>query len=269
MNELVATEEKLVSVPVHDSDVDGLLRLYQSGAVSTPLGKLRMINMPTEQGRARLAARMRKLSASLKEHDRKQIALHITAMLKSYRNAIRPNESARDVVATYLQELGRIGDEPAIPTWAVVLACNAIRRGDAPGIRHDFPPSTVQLRVLAKGYLDPWLTEVASISRVLDGEKFEPEQSVAERQRIGGLLADLGERLKARLNAERAEASARMSERAGEAMGRRLAEIQREWGSDPVPTIAGIPVSRELAQRIRRECDATRDAAAEYAIRNS
>lgn len=48
-------------------------------------------------------------------------------------------------------------------------------------------------------------------------------------------------------------ASRRNAEMLAEVAARRVEEVRREWGGGNVPTIAGIPISRELVASLKRE----------------
>ena len=199
-DQLPAIRPVYYPVQVRDPDIDHLLRWATSGAEMPIGGRWQLINMPGSYDREKLQVRRAALSkAAIGKSERKPAARAITEMLLCYRNATRANEDVRDVVTKYVTELHDL------PTWAIEMACNAIRLGQAKNISMTYPPSTIELRVLVLSYLKPLRDEMINIDQVLTAEKYREPISDAERQRVGVKMKNLADELRDKASDEFSE----------------------------------------------------------------
>lgn len=192
--QLTTTSDTYVTVPLDCPAVETILRNAKSFSVRAH-GVLQMQNMPNEAERALLVSRQRLLAESMR-HDRRAIGGMIAQMLNGFPAAIKENETAEQVVALYVRELGL---DPAVPTWAVSLATTAIRLGQAPEISYKtYPrPSTMAVRRVCDGYAWKARVEIQTIYDVLRGRRADPVLTPAQREKVGNFWNDLAAELKA------------------------------------------------------------------------
>lgn len=202
-NDLTTAVDTYVSVPRDDATVGEILTRARSFSVRSQ-GVLEMLNMPSERELALLAAR-NKLLADAMKHDRRAIGAMVAQMLNGYPHAIKENESAQQVVALYVRELGI---DPAVPTWAVSLACTSIRLGQAPDISVIHRPSTMQVRRECDRHAWKGRAEMTMISAVLRGRQADPVLTAAQREQVGNFWNKLAAELKARTTGQDAGAGA-------------------------------------------------------------
>lgn len=87
----------------------------------------------------------------------------------------------------------------------------------------------------------------ARIERQL-ADRAQPQVSSAQRERIAAGLNELAESMRAGMQPTPEQLEAR-AQKDAESRQHRIAQIRAEWNGSP-PTIAGIPVSRELADKL-------------------
>jgi hypothetical protein len=214
--------------------------------------------MPSQQDRVALTERVRSLMASLKHHDRKEIAALILDMLVSYEVAQSKQLTAAERkanVTVYVRELN------GVPTWAVAEACNRIRLGLAPDISHQYKPTPIQVRVLAVSIAQPWKQEALKIGEILGAQEYHEGPSEEERGRLAIKWRALAEALKERTlnDTGLANALAEIERERREALLRRHAEvsadaIRREWASvGEKPPEGELLISRSLVKKIEAQ----------------
>lgn len=226
-------------------------------------GKLHLRNMPSMQAREILSVRCKSLLASLKQHDRKQIAYAIMDMLASYDIAQIKQPTAPErkaAAAVYVREL------QGVPTWAVTEACHKIRLGTAPDISHAYKPTPIQVRVLAVGIAQPWKAEALKIGEILVAPKYVEGPGEEERGRVAIKWRALADALKDGTLGDDVGLRNVMAEQekaARETRLNRMAEvstkaIEREWAAvGGKPT--GYPVSHSLVKLIEAQKKAHAD----------
>lgn len=216
-------------------------------------GKLALRNMPSQQNRQLLAARMRVLLESFKQHDRKEIAIAIMDMLASYdvAQARQMTTTERKAAATlYVRELA------GVPTWAVQEACNRIRLGNAPDISHHYKPTPIQVRVLAAKLAAPWKNEALQIGEILNAPQYVEGPSEKERQRVGVKMQTLADDLKEVVAERRKEQDAAVLQRFVDGSQR---EIERQWaslGTAPPKFQISVTLARQIEKRRRQDAEA-------------
>jgi hypothetical protein len=237
-------------IPARDDEVARLVEYFLSGSHRDQGQRVLMPDRwPTPEQRARLAARYRLLIEHLSDHDRRAVGAAVADLLACYRNALRPNEDVKTVVAKYVQELA------GVPTWACLRACAAIRLGQAPGISLAFPPSTIELRHLASSYCATVHREVRDIFEVLHARRGPTQISDEERLRVSTKLKTLASELRehaAQTVAADTEARSRIAAAVVE-HGHHL--IEREYraaGLEPVRGRHGELLSLSLARQLGR-----------------
>jgi hypothetical protein len=173
--------QNALAVPLNDGAVDAILFSAQQFATRQG-GILQLQNMPTESERGLLLSRLNALRLSM-ECDREASGAAIATMLAGFPNAVKPNETAEQVAAWYVQELEL---PPAVPTWAVERACLDIRKGQAADIGpRTYPrPSTLAVRKLADAYAYKARCEINSITDVLRGRQADPVLTPEERAKL-------------------------------------------------------------------------------------
>lgn len=169
-----------VTIPGPDAAVERILFNAQNFSMRSN-GVLLMVQEPNEEERRLLLKRQVLLAKSM-EHDRHMVKVIIGQMLAGFSQPIKANETAEQVVALFVHELGL---DPAVPTWAISQACSAIRNGSVPEARERPRPSTMAVRRLADSYVWKARTEISVISDVLKGRRAFPQVSPAERAKIG------------------------------------------------------------------------------------
>lgn len=208
-NDLTIADNIYVSVP-HADPVSAAIMVRAKCASYREFGVLRMFHPPAPTERAALSARRNALIASM-SFDKDKVGLLVTRMLQGFRTkdreAIdasagkRPPKILQDV-ALYVREL-RL--DPAIPTWAVALACNAIRLNQVPDFDPRFgEPSTAVLRRICDSFIWDTRAEIVAISDVLSGTVAPRHISPEERAMIGPKFTALAAELKARQEANNA-----------------------------------------------------------------
>lgn len=143
-----------------------------------------LVPIPVEF-RRQLKARQSALEQALAPHakaDQQQLAKAIAGTLGSFGGS--SGGSVEAVVAKYLHVL------EDVPAWAIVLACQALERGEVDGASLDFRPSAARVRDTARALMAPWREEWHQIKTTLEAETMEP-QDEAMRARIAGLFAEL------------------------------------------------------------------------------
>lgn len=254
MSDLVTQPIGYVSVPKRDDYSDTIMRIAMSGSFRE-FGALKMFNPPSEGERKTLVMRQRTLLDAIgysPKRDRKQAGAMVSDMLLGYRNAIKPNEKASDVVALYVREIEL---DPAVPLWALQLACNAIRLGTAPDIDLIFPPSTMALRRLCDSHVWGVRAELGSISDVLRGSKADREVSPEERERIGDGFKALADELRQRNMARASDGSlvsdADLRAMIGEGAWAKLPDAKRSTKAVALGKLANTLAARDLAMTDR------------------
>jgi hypothetical protein len=236
-------------------DVSDAIDYCMSAAESDGQGKLELRNMPTQQDRQMLNARVQSLLASFKQHDRKDIAIATMDMLASYDVAQVKQMTAaerKEATTLYVRELH------GVPTWAVCEACNRIRLGSAPGISHQWKPTPIQVRVLAASIMEPWKREAAQISEILRAPRFIEGLSEEERERVGVKLRTFAVELKEAVVVERRKHDAFLQR----CVERSHKEIARQWASlDTAPPkfTVSVTLARQIEERRRSEAQVAND----------
>lgn len=201
-NDLTLAPSRYISIPKLDREAEHCIRVCMSGS-HLDRGELVMVNMPTAHARGVLADRRQDLLATM-TFDDQAVSELVTDMLLVWRNSVKANESARDVMKLYRRELKL---DPPIPTWAVALACGAIRHGAAPDIDLTFVPSTAAFRRLCDSYVWGTRAELQAIGQILSGRQFLPPRTQKDIEYVGDGLLGLAAELKER-NVDRPEIAA-------------------------------------------------------------
>lgn len=199
-NDLTTAPSRHISIPKVDREAEHCIRVCMSGS-HIERGELVMVNMPSDHARGVLTDRRHDLQATMTLDDRIVSEL-VTDMLLVWRNSVKANESARDVMKLYRRELKL---DPPIPTWAVALACGAIRHGTAPDIDLTFVPSTAAFRRLCDSYVWNTRAEIQAISQILTGKPWKLPLSPDEAKYVGDGLRKLADDMKAKCMGDRPE----------------------------------------------------------------
>lgn len=186
------TSSAALPIPAANTAADTLLRWARSGAYRRAgnVGRLQLVNVPTAAQRNVLRARWTDLRNHMQNMNNQIVVAALIELFGCYRNGLRAGEEPRTVALKYLRELD------GLPTWAIVRACEQIRGGAFDELK-TYPPSTIALRQIAKGYCEVPLTEMHQIAEVLQGEAAPEAISEAEKDRVHGLLRGLADELRA------------------------------------------------------------------------
>ena len=242
---------RMISLPALNHQANDIIRRMFSGSVcdqSTGYN-IAVIQLPTNEERGLLAARRQELITALKNHDKKEIGSAVGEMLLSYdvgRQKYTPQEM-KVTVAAYLHNL------QGVPTWAVVMACERIKMGTAPGISHTHVPTAIELRVLAVSIAEPFAAELSNIGKVLAAKKWIEPPNEEMRARVLPRLQKLAEQMKMDRRIER---DAKMAKNAEEGLKRALEFVQRDYiahGEELPQPLGGIVVSRFLKATIEEQ----------------
>lgn len=185
-----------VTIPGPDAAVERILFNAQNFSMRSN-GVLLMVQEPSEEEKRLLMKRQVFLAKSM-AHDPRDIKTLIAQMLYCFGKPIKDNETSEMVTALFVHELGL---EPACPTWAVHLACSAIRTGSVPESRAYPRPSTMAVRRLADSFVWKARTEISVISDVLKGRRAFPQVTPAERAKIGKRFRSIADAMIARQKA--------------------------------------------------------------------
>jgi hypothetical protein len=237
--------------PARSHEARGIIERCLSGSVcdSTTGYKIALINLPSEAERGRLQARYTELMKALRDHDRKEIGAVIADMLGSYDVSKKKYKTKKDmyeVVAKYVADLS------GVPTWAIQIACERIRMGVAPDISHVYEPTTIQVRVLAVSIAQPYKDEVISIGNIMMADQYIEPVSAEEQARVGPLLRQLADGMKANLAEEERQHIEAYHARQ---QPRRAKFIEAEWaahGEKPLMA-GGVMVSRSLSELLKKQ----------------
>lgn len=205
-------------------------------------GEPESLRLPSAAERGLLEQRRRELAAAATpcslDSERRRAAAAIADMLDGFLRA-----RSIDVAAKQAMIAGILTDLAALPAWAIERACERVRRGEFDG-NPDFVPTSPRLYRLASAELVPLRLEeqrIAATLRLLP--RSAPPDDDDGRQRIASGLQALSAKL-----AEPSEQEIERRRQRSERMrAESIARTQREWGDQPAPTIAGVPISRELA----------------------
>jgi hypothetical protein len=245
MNELepVQNLEYALSAPMFDRIAAQTLAICRNNLVETREGPQTLVHIDGATKQI-LSSRQAYLLRQIKSHDLKAKAALIADMLKCYGE--RRDENLKMTVATFVSELRDI------PTWAVSLACQAIKVGAAAEVSPSYRPTTIQVVLVARRYLSPTLTELHSISDVLRATPYVRPMTEDEREVVRGRLQTFAEEFRL-MTSEREifERDARRARQHDERAKRDEQAILRSYGKRK-PIYAGqFLVSPSLIRAIR------------------
>jgi hypothetical protein len=126
----------------------------------------------------------------------------------------------------------------------IALRCADLRVGIARSSK--FLPAMAEIVAWCEREMDPIRWSLAWDERVEKGREVQqPQESPEQRARVIEKMDQFLEDIKSSLRPSPAARAAHEA-RSRAAMEKRKAEVAAEWGREPVPTIGGVPVSKEL-----------------------
>lgn len=123
--------------------------------------------VPTPAERKQLEQRQRQLAIAARgcagtDVEKRKAGAAIAEMLDGFTRSRNLDDAAkRNMVA------GLVADLQALPAWAIIRACDRVRRGEAPGIDMAWLPTTPQMFSLAAAELGPLRIEERAIVATL------------------------------------------------------------------------------------------------------
>ena len=214
MNE-VAVQGLAYSLPAPEFDGPAAMTLALCKNKLVYVGAdVQTMALPSNETKVTLRGRQDYLFRQMKSHDSKAKAALISDMLGCYGE--HRDENLRATVTKYVQELREI------PTWAVSLACQAIKIGQAAEVSPNFRPTTIQVMLVCRRYMAATLQEIHEINDVLRAKPYIKPVSEEERAVVKARLQDFTEELRSggpladdamRIDAARARQHDRRAER--------------------------------------------------------
>lgn len=230
--------------PPAQSDVPALRRLV---SFRPDIGPAELVRALTERERQMLADRSAELRTALRPLGDAEFDLaraEIAAMFRGCRAMRDTGEAAAAVVEVTLAVLREF------PLWAISAGCIAIARGEA-GLDQRYAPNDAEIASVVRAQTLPYRQELAEAAMLL-GAMVLATPEPQERPTMDELKTKYGSNwgLQTSVDDEtqRKAAGARMRA----AADRTNAEIAAEWGDQPAPTIAGIPISKSLAKTLEK-----------------
>lgn len=233
MNELeVKNLSYALSAPAFDGPAARILSSCKNMLVYVGGGEVQTMKMPDNEAKIALRSRQDYLFREMKRHDNKAKAALIGDLLECYGE--RRDENVRATIIKYVQEV------QGIPTWAVSLACQAIKIGQAPEVSPAHRPTTIQFVLVCRRYMAPTLQEIHEINDVLRAKPYIKPLTQEERETVGARLQTFAEEFRGMgaLAKEAAHVDA-LRQRQGDKRARRDREaILRSYGKRK-PVYAG------------------------------
>lgn len=246
MNELVVKQDSSLAA------ITGALGVadYYFGLIDMIRGQPRLEVMPTKEERQAITDATQQLNAKLRGIDLamadKDRARQIFGAL--YTGYARLPDTADNLVTACMLHLAKI------PIFAISEACTEIRAGskrcDELGIKPGWPPGAFQVFQLAEQIVAPYSEQWARMRKVLDAKQVTYRVSDDEREKVGTLLADLANKLRAPESARELERRKRVAEFSAKGDVKfKLREYQAK-GIEPYKNSDGVIIALDFCLRL-------------------
>lgn len=218
-------------------------------------GPAESVRVPTSTERGKLAERHAALAVAARgaggtDAEMRKLGQAVAEILDGFLRSRSISTAEKQVIIA-----GYVKDLSPLPAWAVARACERVRKGAVAELNLAFAPTSPQLYQLAMNEIEPLRDEQRAIAGVLALVQCRPPENIKPMAPPAGPVVTWAEMQRAQ-DEQRAKA---VLDRVEAQKRERLALIAAQWPGEP-PTIAGVPVSRELAEQmgVTRENDIDR-----------
>lgn len=231
--------------PAWDRIASTTLSAAKNNLVDAPGGPQIMVPVEPE-ARQVLASRQALLLREIRgnKHDDKAKATFVADMLGCYGE--KRDEDIKKTVAKYVLEVR------GLPLWAVSLACQAIKIGQAPEVSPAIRPTTVQVGIVVRRYMAPALAELRDIGDVLRAAPYIKPLTEEEKGRLHDKLSGFADERRSAADADDPEAAAKRAEVGAAAMRRNSLAIEQSYGHREPIKAADFVVSPSLMRSIKK-----------------